>query len=178
MAVCQSIFKICFSFSLCTLFSICLIVQAALHWGCQSTERPREVVECPLWRHSKPTWMHSCVTSSGWPCHGSGMGLDDLQRSFLTLTLLWFCDFSTALWLLHHSSDVQGLLHVIVSHSLCNLWVRELQSTQLASGNFSACCPILRCALGAAAVPLNLRFLLPEQDWAKGFEQLEAWEGW
>lgn len=178
MAVCQSIFKICFSFSLCTLFSICLIVQAPLHWGCQSTEHPREVVECSLWRHSKPAWIHSCVTSSGWPCHGSGMGLDDLQRSLPTPTLLWFCDFSTALWLLQHSSDVQGLLHVIVDHSLCKLWVTELQLTQLASGNFSSCGLILRRTLGTAAVPLNLRFLQPKWDCAKGFEQLEAWEGW
>lgn len=98
--------------------------------------------------------MHSCVTSSGWPCHSSGMGLDDLQRSLQTLTLLWFCDFSTALWLLHHSCDDQGLkvLCVIVDHFLCHLWVTELQATQLARENFSAWFLILRGTLGTTTL--------------------------
>lgn len=36
------------------------------------------------WRHSKPTWMYSCVTCSEWPW------LDDLQRSLPILIILWF----------------------------------------------------------------------------------------
>lgn len=120
--------------------------------------------------------MHSCVTSSGLPCHGGDMGLDGLQRSFPTL--LWFCDFSTALWRASFF-DVQGLkvLCVIMNCSLCSFWVTELQTAQLARENFSACCLILRCTLGTIPLLLKLRFLQPWWGCAEGFEQLEAQEG-
>jgi len=44
-----------------------------------------------LCRCSKPAWTRSCATCCRWPCFGRGGGLDDLQRSLPTPTILWFC---------------------------------------------------------------------------------------
>lgn len=45
-----------------------------------------------LKRHSKPSWACSCDTCSRWPCLGRRDGLDNLQRSFPTLMILWLCE--------------------------------------------------------------------------------------
>lgn len=31
---------------------------------------PKEIKESFRWRHSKPTWSHSCIMCSRWPCPG------------------------------------------------------------------------------------------------------------
>lgn len=80
-----------------------------LHWGQQRigtgcTGRPWSL---HLRRHSKPTCMGSCVTSSRWPCRGTGVGLGDFQGSLPAQTVLWFWDslfsFTLANFSLYHS---------------------------------------------------------------------------
>ena len=63
-------------------------------WGWRSTG-----TGCPgmlwillLWSYSKPTWTRSCATGCRWPCFGSGVVLNNPQRSLPTPTILWFCD--------------------------------------------------------------------------------------
>ncbi|PKU42973.1 hypothetical protein llap_6734 [Limosa lapponica baueri] len=55
-------------------------LRVAEHWD----RLPRGVVECLLWRHSKPAWTCSCATFSRWTYSGRAIGLDDLQRSLPT----------------------------------------------------------------------------------------------
>lgn len=50
-------------------------------------------MKSPPWRYSNPTWTHSCDTCSRSPCLGMGVGLDHLQRSLPTPTVLSFCDY-------------------------------------------------------------------------------------
>ena len=56
---------------------------------------PREVVESPLWRYSRPAWTRSSAACCRWPCFGRRIELDDPQRSLPTPTILWFCDSVT-----------------------------------------------------------------------------------
>ena len=51
---------------------------------------PERLWSLLLWRYSNPAWMRSCAACSGWTCFGRGVGLDDLQRSLPTPTILWF----------------------------------------------------------------------------------------
>lgn len=54
------------------------------------TDCPERSWILPFWRHSKCTCSYE--TRSRWPCCVMEVGLDDLQRSFLTLTILSFSD--------------------------------------------------------------------------------------
>ena len=47
-----------------------------------------EVVEPCLWGYYKPEWTQSWVPGSRWPCLRRVAGLDDLQRTLPTSTLL------------------------------------------------------------------------------------------
>lgn len=51
------------------------------------------LVPLPLRTHSIPTWTHFCVTSLGDPALAGGVGVDELQKSLPTFTILWFCDY-------------------------------------------------------------------------------------
>lgn len=46
-----------------------------------------------LWRYSEPTWTQPSATCSRQKtCLNRGLGLDDLQSSFATLSSPWYCD--------------------------------------------------------------------------------------
>lgn len=66
-----------------------------LLWGGQNTgtgsglERLWSVF---LWRYSEPTWAQPCAGCSRQTCLNKGVGLDGLQSSFATPSVLWYCD--------------------------------------------------------------------------------------
>ena len=63
-------------------------------WGWRSTGTgcPGRLWSLLLWRYSRPAWTRSCSAYCRWPCFGTGVGLDDPQRSLPSPTILWFCD--------------------------------------------------------------------------------------
>ena len=68
------------------------------HWN----RLPREAVDSPSLRYSRPAWTKSCAACCRRHCFGRRVGLDDQQRSLPTPNILWFCDsvLSIALWLM------------------------------------------------------------------------------
>lgn len=62
-------------------------LKAAEHW----IRLPRESMESPS-LETFQTWICAWVTCSRWPCLGRWVGLDDLQKSLLTIIILWFYD--------------------------------------------------------------------------------------
>lgn len=91
--------------------------RAFLHWE-PWNRLPREIVDLPLCRYSKVTWMRSSVACSRWPYLGTDVELDDLQI-LPTLTILWFCD-----QVLRHGwpSWAVWWLWSAVSKGLSNFW--------------------------------------------------------
>ena len=75
---------------------------------------PARLWSFPPWRYSKATWTWSWATIYTWPCLNTGVGPDDLQRSFPTSTSLWFCNtlvshslFSITTWSSIFPSDIK-----------------------------------------------------------------------
>ena len=77
-------------------------------WQSTGTGCPERLWILLFWRHSKSTWMKSCAVCSRWPCFSRGVGLDDLQRSLPTPTILW-STISNFFSPLHHIHEYSKL---------------------------------------------------------------------
>lgn len=64
----------------------------------------------------------SSVTCSRWPCLESGIGLDDLQMSLPTLTMLWSCDLQLSS---QHTAGTPEL--TVGSHSISIIYIRAAE---------------------------------------------------
>ena len=61
-------------------------------WWSTAIGCPRTLWCIYPWRYSEAVWTSSCAAGCKWPCLSSGVGPDDLQRSLLTSTNLYFCN--------------------------------------------------------------------------------------
>ena len=100
-------FVLCFLF---VCFQQCPVIGQGANWNAgssiwipgrtcvlcrwQNTEIvcPKGLWSPPLLRSFKIAWILLWALCSGWPCLGSRVLLDDLQKSLTTSPTLWFCE--------------------------------------------------------------------------------------
>lgn len=71
----------------CVVCSCALPHQKKKEWG--KKEKAYVLRNWKEWREAIQKWMCLCADFSWWPCVSSGVGLQDVQKSLPTATILW-----------------------------------------------------------------------------------------
>ena len=108
-------------------------------WGWRSTGTgcPEVLWILLLWRYSRPAWTQSCAACCRWPCFGTGVGLDDSQRSLPPHTILGFCKVYSILNLVCMAASVVAESLVPCDrHKISLIWATWLLTVVLFWDNY------------------------------------------